>query len=261
MRLLANRKEDSYYVLNQIARFFRDTPFVLQQQHVLFLQSLKADLSKSPKDKVKGWRGEYYDLGGAYEDRFLNLLLDKAVIQDRGQSTTDEARWNKLVAEHPKKTTRQQQAIKQQIEGVLEYGKTHPANLTKGKIAFQQRCALCHDSAMGAKAFAPALNGGKARDAEGILVAVLDPNAAVESVFQSYQVIKKDGQVIEGFRSALDAEAITLMYMGGATVKIPLKEVKSAGYIEHKSVMPEGMAGGMSKQDLNDLIAYIQSLK
>jgi hypothetical protein len=49
--------------------------------------------------------------------------------------------------------------------------------------------------------------------------------------------------------------------MGGGKVVIPLTEIKRAGYIKGKSVMPENMTDGMGDRDFLDLISYLQTLK
>jgi mono/diheme cytochrome c family protein len=48
--------------------------------------------------------------------------------------------------------------------------------------------------------------------------------------------------------------------MGGVPQVIPVANIKSAGYIAGKSVMPP-LAGGFSDQQLADLVAYLRTLR
>jgi cytochrome c553 len=52
-----------------------------------------------------------------------------------------------------------------------------------------------------------------------------------------------------------------LLHRGGDTIKVPLTDIKSAGYIQGKFVMLANMANGLSDQDFLDLTAYLRSLK
>ena len=257
------KKEKSYYVLNEIIRFYRDTPQQLGAKHLGFVRQFKTPKNKLPNKKVKGWGGPFLALGGSYEKVFLNLLVDK--VENRGSApapVVDEARWNRFIAEHPQRSKEDQGKVDQQIQRLVGvYNQAKRGDLQKGKAHFQARCAGCHSTAPGGKGFAPALNGGEARSAEALLTAIIDPNAAAEAVFNSYKIIKKDGSVIEGFRSDLGSTHVTLSFMGGGKIRVPLKDIKEAGYVRGKSVMIEGMISGMSDEDVIDLIHYIQSVK
>lgn len=258
--LLKNQNEKSYYPMFEIARFFRDTPNKLESKHIALLDSLKFDPAKIPTNTIKGWKGNYKALGGNYEQNFMNFLVEKAKKQDRGQTGFNEAAWNKIIANLPEKNKAEQKMIEEKAHHLTEFFNKNGGDVANGKTLFEQRCSICHDAAKGASAFAPALNGGKKRDAEGIVMSVLDPAAAVETVFLPYRVIKKDGSTVEAFRSAIDKDKITLMYMGGGTVEIPMKDIKKAGYVKNGSVMPP-MGAGLSDKEFADLIEYIQTIK
>jgi len=255
--LLKNHNEKSYYVLYEITRFYRNTPNQLSAEHVSYLDSLK--FNSIPNKTLKGWKGTYKALGGAYEQSFVNFLVEKAKKQDRGQDSFNEQPWNKTVANFPADKAKQAE-VKKKVHSFTAFHKSKGGDLNKGKVTFQAMCAVCHDPSKGSSAFAPALNGGKNRAAEGIITAVLDPHAAIETAFQSYKVTKKDGSVVEGFRSNINEKEITLMFMGGGTVKIPLTDVKQAGYVSNKSVMPE-FGAAFNEKSMADLIEYIQSMK
>lgn len=258
------QSDRSFYVLNELVRFYRDTPQKLSSSHLSYVKRFKSPNSKIPKATVKGWGGPYLPLGGGYERKFLNILVDK--VENRGAppvAVLDEAKWNTFIDENPPKTSAEKAKIKEQIE---HYLKVYEAANGKGDVAkglqhYKNRCASCHNNDEKFKGFAPALNGGDKRDMEHLLTAIIDPNAAAEAVFNTYRVVKKDGSTVEGFRSDITPKEITIMFMGGSTIKIPMKDVKEAGYIKNKSVMLEGMMQGLSDKDAVDLLAYLKSLK
>ena len=255
-------KDPSYRVRYEIARFFRETPHELSSKHLDLIRSMKTPAKDLPKTTVKGWGGTYSALGGPYEAAFLNLLLNKAENRDAPPAPlVDETRWNKIIASQPKGTQQEQDQLHRRIKTLTDFvSKPGSGDIAKGRIHFQSRCATCHASE-GKSGFAPALGGGDNRSAEALLTAILDPNAAAETVFNSYRVIKKDGSTIEGFRSQLDAEKLTLTFMGGGTLEIQISDIKDAGYVKDKSVMPVTVSAGMSDQDFADLIAYLKTLK
>ena len=260
--LLSNVKETSFYVLNEIVRYYRDTIYPLTDGHKEFLKSMRTPTDQLPNGEIKGWKGFYKALGGNYEKSFLNLLIQKALEREKKVLLVDEAKWNATIATNPPKTKEEKQKIQSQIEHFTKvFAKAKSGDIAKGKAHFRERCASCHSIDSDGKGFAPALNGGKKRDAEALITAILDPNAAAEVVFNVYRIIKKDGSTVEGFRSDLTATHITLTYMGGTSVKIAINDIKEAGYISGKSVMLENMASGLTDVEMVDLISYIQSIK
>lgn len=254
--------DPSFRVRNEIARFFRDTPHELKAEHLALLESLKVPKEKLPQDKTKGWKGPYLALGGAYESAFLNLLVEKALKRDSPPPPlVDEIRWNKVISTHPKRSATEQKNMENRIHSLSKVlTAAGPGDLAKGKQHFEGRCASCH-AVEGTTGFAPALGGGESRSIEALLTAILDPNAAAEAVFHTYRIVKKDGSTIEGFRSKITPYKITLTFMGGASIDVPVKEIKDAGYIEGKSVMLETIAAGMNETELRDLVTYLRSIK
>lgn len=87
------------------------------------------------------------------------------------------------------------------------------------------------------------------------------PTPQLELFFILIVLSKKDGSTIEGFRSKITPDKITLTFMGGASIDVPVKEIKDAGYIEGKSVMLETIAAGMNETELRDLVTYLRSIK
>lgn len=252
--------DPSWYVKNEVVRFYRDSPAALTAEQKSLLESMVTPEGELPNERRKGWKGDYLVQGGSYEPAFLNLLIQKALNKEAEPvKSVDEAKWNKFIAKHPGLEGEAKKAAYDIIHRVTAMSEKGEGDAVKGKASYMARCASCHNPEMGG--FAPALNGGKARDHEAILTAILDPNAAAEAVFNVYRVVKKDGTVFEGFRSKITPEEIEFTNMGGTKFAIKMDEIKDGGYIEGKSVMLENMAAGLSDQDLLDLSSYIRTIE
>ena len=253
------RKERSYYVINELIRFLRDTPQSLNEKHLTFAKSFRTPEEKLPSKKVRGWKKSYHALGGSYEKRFLNQLIDSIGRNRTILPPPDEDKWSQILEQHPKPDRKILAQLDANIARLSQLAQNSTGDAAKGKLHFVARCAACHDGDKGG--FAPPLGGGTHRPTHEVLTAILKPDEAVEGIFYTYKVIKNDGTTVEGFRSDLSHLDLTLTFMGGGQLKIPLKEIKKAGYLNGKSVMPENMADGMSDQDFLDLLAHLQTLK
>ncbi|MFD2159384.1 c-type cytochrome [Rubritalea tangerina] len=250
-------KDRSFYVRNEVVRYYRDSPSALSAGQRAMLEKMK--ISSPPTEKVKGWKGQYLAMGGSYESAFLNLLISKALNKEAAEvAVVDEAAWNIFIAEEPAKSPADRKALDANIHRLVKLAEAGGGSLDKGKAHYEARCAACHSQEK--NGFAPALNGGKARSHEALLTAILDPNAAAEEVFYVYRIEKKDGSVLEGFRSDINTKGVELTYMGGSKVFTPLKDIKKAGYVKGKSVMLENMAAGLSDTDMVDLLSYLRSI-
>jgi putative heme-binding domain-containing protein len=93
-----------------------------------------------------------------------------------------------------------------------------------------------------------------------MLTAIIAPNEAVENVFRLYRLEKKDGTLIEGFKRSENAGEMTLILMGGVETKIPLDQVRAAGYIQNKSMMAD-ITANMTVAQVAAIAAYLQTVK
>jgi len=129
----------------------------------------------------------------------------------------------------------------------------------KGAAVFAGNCASCHAFGGQGHAVGPDLGGFRNKSVQDFLVAILDPNAAIEPRFVSYSVETKDGRSLTGIIRAETATSLTLAQGGGVEEKIlrgDIAEIK-AGNV---SLMPEGLEQNMAPSDLADLIAYLRKV-
>jgi putative membrane-bound dehydrogenase-like protein len=127
----------------------------------------------------------------------------------------------------------------------------------RGAAVFATNCASCH--ALGGQGYAvgPDLTAFRTKAAQDFLLAILDPNAAVEPRFVNYQIETKDGRALSGVMKAETATSLTLVQGGGLEERIlrnDIAEIRASNL----SLMPEGLEQNLTPQDLAHLIAYLK---
>ena len=131
-------------------------------------------------------------------------------------------------------------------------------DVARGKQVFAKRCVACHRFDGVGHLVGPdiASIGNKSPDA--LLVALLDPNRAIEDKYLDYLVVLEDGRTATGLLGGESATSVTLVGQEGKTTSIlrsEIEELRSTG----KSLMPEGLEKDLSVQDVADVIAYVRS--
>ena len=125
-----------------------------------------------------------------------------------------------------------------------------------GREVFRARCAACHRLDGEGSAVGPDLRALSDRSSAALLVAILDPNRAVEARYRSYTARTWDGVLITGVVAEETETSVTLRGAG-------VDEVLLRSDLEHlvgseRSQMPEGLEADLTPQDLADLCAYLQ---
>jgi len=126
----------------------------------------------------------------------------------------------------------------------------------KGRELFQKNCSPCHRFKGEGHEIGVDLNTMVGKPVETLLVAVLDPNQAVEARYVNYVAVTKGDREVSGIIAAETATSITIRSPGGSEEVIlrnELKELTSSGL----SLMPEGFEKALNPQEMADLIAFI----
>jgi putative heme-binding domain-containing protein len=127
----------------------------------------------------------------------------------------------------------------------------------RGADLFRQQCALCHRFKGEGVDLGPDLQSVAAKTPDALIVAILDPNAAIESRYINYLASTKNGRTISGVITAENANSITLRLAGGteeSVLRADLESLKSTGL----SMMPEGLETAIAPASMADLLAYIR---
>lgn len=149
-----------------------------------------------------------------------------------------------------------------QLKAFIKATETLKGDAANGKNSFMI-CLQCHQvgtEGMSSIEIAPALGGYAQHNVEHLLTAIVKPNEAVEGGYRLYRIVKKNGEIIEGYMYNSSANGTTVAYMGGASVFVPKEQIQSENFIDGRSFMP-AMFTDYPDQTMVDLIAYIKSLK
>ncbi|MEZ6140431.1 MAG: c-type cytochrome [Zavarzinella sp.] len=130
-----------------------------------------------------------------------------------------------------------------------------PASYERGKKVFEAQCAKCHKFDGKGAEVGPALDGA-ARDIEYILGNVIDPNRVIGAPYFMRTIILLDGRNEAGLLAEEDAQSITIKGENGTLKRFERKDIDTIK-VQEKSLMPEGLTAGMSKQDFRDLVRYV----
>jgi putative heme-binding domain-containing protein len=212
----------------------------------------------------------------AVRSQMLDVLMSRPMWAMELLGAVDEGKIaaNEIDANHRDKLTRSESAeIRSRVLAVLQVGRPtqraavveqfREAVLLKGDARrgashFAKLCASCHALGGQGNAVGPELSALTDKSAQAMLIAILDPNAAVESKYIYYIVDTRDGRNLTGIISEETSASVRVLQANGGTEtvrRVDIKEMKSSKL----SMMPEGLEMGLSTQDLADLIKYVQS--
>lgn len=132
----------------------------------------------------------------------------------------------------------------------------------KGEQLFlQYGCIACHSYKEGQPAKGPYMGAiGGIMDRENIAISIIRPNASISQGFQSYNVTMKNGTVHSGFITAELDGIVTLRNIAGQIFKLKSSDIKSRASLK-VSMMPAGLANGMSVKDFVSLVDWLKSKK
>ena len=169
------------------------------------------------------------------------------------------------LAQHP------DEQIRQRVAGRLELGAGNrdqvvadyldvldlPAKPRHGKEVFERECANCHLRKSSRGRIGPDLSGVNNRGKEALLTSILDPSYAIEDRYRNQLLETKDGRFHDGILVAETTATIALR--GEIDDVVVLKDDIAELRPSDVSLMPEGLEEAVTKQDLADLIAYLQA--
>jgi putative membrane-bound dehydrogenase-like protein len=127
-----------------------------------------------------------------------------------------------------------------------------------GAEVFRKTCASCHQLGGIGHVVGPDLASLGDKSPESILIAVLDPNRAVEARYINYMAVTKSGLTLTGVLAGETGNNVTLVGPEGkkqVILRTDLEELVST----NKSAMPEGLEKDLTHQNLADLIAFVRT--
>jgi putative heme-binding domain-containing protein len=221
---------------------------------------------------LRGWKGYAPALRLSVVDALLQrpegvkALLEALEKKRVSASEVDAARRQRLL-EHRDQKVRQRAvkafagAVDPDRQKVIDAYRTAlklTGDVTKGRATFRKTCSTCHKLEGVGNEVGPDLAPLADRPGDYLLVAILDPNRAVEARYVNYVADLKDGRQLTGVLLAETGTSITLVGPDGKAhvlLRTNLASLESTG----RSAMPEGLEKDLQPQDMADLLAYLRS--
>src|SRR5687767_9666724 len=125
-----------------------------------------------------------------------------------------------------------------------------------GQKLFAVRCATCHRLGSEGHALGPDLASVRANGKEKLLISIIDPSRDVTPQFTGYLLETRDGESLSGLIINETTGSVTLRMAGGAESVVARANIASL-QSQGKSLMPEGLEEGLSRQDMADLLEFI----
>src|SRR5262249_51222050 len=128
---------------------------------------------------------------------------------------------------------------RQKVIDAYQSALTLKGESSRGLGVFKKTCASCHQLDGIGHAVGPDLASLGDKSPPSLLIAILDPNRAVEARYVNYMALTKGGQTYTGVLASETGNSITLLGPEGrqqVILRTELEELISS----NKSVMPEG---------------------
>jgi len=141
---------------------------------------------------------------------------------------------------------------------------TKGGNVLRGREVFLSQsaaCGSCHRIGPEGGRIGPDLtNIGAIRAGHDLLESIIFPSASLAQGYEPYTIETQDGFMFEGVIIRQTADTVTLRTVADAEVRIERRSIKNI-HPSTTSIMPQGFEQALTPQQLQDLLAYLQSLK
>jgi putative membrane-bound dehydrogenase-like protein len=129
---------------------------------------------------------------------------------------------------------------------------------SKGKAIFAKTCSACHKLGEVGNEVGPDLAALQNRSSEYLLIAILDPNRAVEARYVQYVAETKSGLTMTGVLLEETSTSVTVVGTDGkpqTILRTNLESLTSTG----RSAMPDGLEKDLAPSDMADLLTFLHA--
>ncbi|MBS0211525.1 MAG: PQQ-dependent sugar dehydrogenase [Planctomycetes bacterium] len=146
-----------------------------------------------------------------------------------------------------------------------DYALTHAGDPFRGAKLFNSdqraKCAVCHRIGKYGGQVGPELTviGGKF-DRPHLVESLLEPSRQIVEGFRTSTLQTSDGRALVGIVREAPGGQLQVAGVDGKVVELRADEVESRQPSD-KSLMPEGLATQLSREEFTDLVAYLESLR
>jgi putative membrane-bound dehydrogenase-like protein len=125
-----------------------------------------------------------------------------------------------------------------------------------GHAMFKKVCAQCHTYAGEGIAVGPDLTGVRNMPADALLLHIIIPNYEIVAGYQLCTVETKDGRTLAGLIASESDTSVTLRGPSGVTDTVLRAQIKTIN-LAPISLMPDELEKTMTKQELRDIIGFL----
>ncbi len=222
---------------------------------------------------ISNWNMLTHDVRDVCMDIFLssvsnmNLLLD-ALQKKQIQSASIS--WPRMVELMNNDDDGIRNRSRKILAGNIEnrdavYKKYQPALSMKGDAnngvaVFKRVCGTCHQvSGQYGRAFGPDLGSIRNRNAQSIMADILNPNRSIADKYETWNIVKKNGEKLNGIMASETSTAIMLHSIGGQQTVTPRSDIKTME-ASKTSAMPVGLEASVSIKEMADILAFLKNI-
>jgi putative membrane-bound dehydrogenase-like protein len=146
---------------------------------------------------------------------------------------------------------------KAKYEAMLKPEAVRKGDIAAGRQLFASACGICHTFGYTGNQVGPGLAGSNIGKLDYFLENVLNPNGVIGKDYQLNVFKLKGGATMSGIVQFEDAQSFRLVMPGGAKFTVAKGEVEQREILP-MSLMPEGLLDALTKEQVINLVAYLQ---
>jgi putative membrane-bound dehydrogenase-like protein len=157
----------------------------------------------------------------------------------------------------PKRAVVDEKALAE-LEPVLQGGDEN-----RGQQVFLGKagCSACHRVGKTGGVIGPDLTRvGAIRSGRDLIESLAMPSATFAQGYEPLRVELNSGDILNGMRARQLDDAFVLRDASGAETRLRSEEIKRVERSD-VSIMPDGLLNGLTREEIRDLLAYLQKLK
>jgi putative heme-binding domain-containing protein len=191
-----------------------------------------------------------FDAGWTIPSEQLDRIMAVVPPSQRSAADTLVARLNETIARQRRQLT--------DFVPLLNGG-----DFVRGEKIFYDKgqCVTCHRIWENGGRVGPDLSRvGAIRSGHDILESLLIPSATIAQGYETLNVTTTDGETYTGIRVGSSEDPLHLRLASGTDMVLHQNQIKS---VDHSkvSLMPEGLLNQLSREEVRDLLAFLQHLK
>jgi putative heme-binding domain-containing protein len=150
------------------------------------------------------------------------------------------------------------QQLQQRMKAVEQIVRNGSGDGTRGKPLFTATCASCHKLNGEGQTIGPELTGYERDNLDFLLLAIVDPSAAIREEYTNFELETIDGLLLTGFIIERAAQSVTIQDGEQGRTTVPKSKIKRL-QASAVSRMPEGLLDTFNEQQIRDLFAYLKA--